>query len=65
MPFRIGGPELIIVLVIVMMIFGVGKLPHVSSTIGSALREFRSAVSGNEPEGTPDEKDHKDEGDVT
>lgn len=45
MPFARGfGPlELIIILVIVMMIFGVGKLPQVGNALGKALREFRSS----------------------
>ena len=46
MPFIRGfGPlELIIILVIVMMIFGVGKLPQVGSAMGKALREFKSST---------------------
>lgn len=43
MPFRIGPTELIIVMVIVMMIFGVGRLPQVGGSIGKAIREFRKA----------------------
>ena len=45
MPFVRGfGPlELIIILVIVMMIFGVGKLPQVGNAMGKALREFKSS----------------------
>ena len=38
---RIGPWELGIILAIVMIIFGVGKLPQVGGTIGKALREFR------------------------
>ena len=50
MPFVRGfGPlELIIILVIVMMIFGVGKLPQVGSAMGKALREFRSSSDDKE-----------------
>ncbi len=58
MPFRLGGPELLIVLVIVMMIFGVGRLPQVGSTIGKAIKEFRKAQFGGSDdessEGEPD-----------
>ncbi len=43
MPFRLGPMELIIVLVIVMVIFGVGKLPQVGGAMGKAIREFRHA----------------------
>ena len=41
MPFRIGPPELIIILVVVMIIFGVGRLPEVGGALGKAIREFR------------------------
>ena len=43
MPFHVGPVELIILLVIVMLIFGVGKLPQVGQSIGKAIREFRHA----------------------
>ena len=48
MPFRVGPTELIIVLVIVMMIFGVGKLPQVGQTLGKAIREFRKSQNEDE-----------------
>ena len=41
MPFHIGPPELIILLVIVMIIFGVGRLPEIGGALGKAIREFR------------------------
>ena len=45
MPFTrgIGVPELIIILVIVMIIFGVGRLPEVGGALGKAIREFRKS----------------------
>jgi len=48
----IGMPELLIVLVIIIIIFGVGKLPEIGGALGKGIREFRSASQG---EGT-DEK---------
>ena len=52
MPFRVGPTELIIILVVVMIIFGVGRLPEIGGAMGKAIREFRSTVSGKgeEPE---------------
>jgi sec-independent protein translocase protein TatA len=43
MPFArgIGLPELLIILVIVLLIFGVGKLPQVGEAMGKAVRQFR------------------------
>ena len=49
----IGPLELIIVLVIVMMIFGVGKLPQVGQTMGKAIREFRKSQNEDEEPETP------------
>jgi sec-independent protein translocase protein TatA len=46
MPFRVGPTELIIILVVVMIIFGVGRLPEIGGAMGKAIREFRSTVSG-------------------
>ena len=45
MPFNIGAPELIIILVIALLILGPGRLPEVGSSVGKALREFRKASS--------------------
>jgi len=50
-----GAPELLVILVIVVLIFGVGKLPEVGAGIGEAIREFRKAMSGQTKEETPDE----------
>ena len=55
MPFRIGPTELIIVLVIVLIIFGVGRLPEIGGAMGKAIRAFRSGQSGKD--GAGDEAD--------
>ena len=43
MPFNLGGPELIIILVIVLIVFGAGKLPNVMRDVGRGVKEFKSA----------------------
>ena len=48
MPFSVGPTELIIVLVIVLIIFGVGKLPEIGGAMGKAIREFRTSQSGQD-----------------
>ena len=53
MPFRVGPTELIIVLVIVLIVFGVGRLTEVGGAMGNAIREFRKGQAGIED--TPDE----------
>lgn len=42
---RIGFPELIIILVIALVIFGPGKLPSVGKSIGESIKEFKKASS--------------------
>ena len=41
MPLNIGPMELIILLVLVLVIFGVGRLPEVGGAIGKSIREFK------------------------
>jgi sec-independent protein translocase protein TatA len=59
--FGIGMPELLIILVIILIIFGVGKLPQIGSALGKGLRNFKTSVSDksdncNEPDKIEDEK---------
>ncbi|ACZ43232.1 twin-arginine translocation protein, TatA/E family subunit [Thermobaculum terrenum ATCC BAA-798] len=44
--FDLGVPELIIILLVVVMIFGVGKLPEVGAGLGKGIREFKDALTG-------------------
>ncbi|MGD0115385.1 MAG: twin-arginine translocase TatA/TatE family subunit [Dehalococcoidia bacterium] len=39
----IGPPEILLILAIVIIVFGVGKLPEVGSALGKSIREFRTA----------------------
>ena len=43
MPFRFGPMELIIVLVVVLIIFVVGRLPEIGGAMGKAIQEVRSS----------------------
>ena len=47
---RFGWPEALLILVIILIIFGVGKLPQVGSAIGKGLRAFRKAQQGEDEE---------------
>ena len=42
----IGTPELIVILVIALVIFGPGKLPEVGKAIGKGINEFKDALTG-------------------
>jgi sec-independent protein translocase protein TatA len=54
--FGIGMPELVVVLVIIMIVFGAGKLPQIGEGIGKGIRNFKKAVSSDSDEETPPEK---------
>jgi len=51
MPFNLGGPELIFLLVIVLIVFGAGKLPDVFGQLGKGVRSFREEA-GDKPAAT-------------
>jgi len=57
MPFRFGPMELIIVLVVVLIIFGVGRLPEIGGAMGKALKEFRSTQKDITDEDTTGKKE--------
>jgi sec-independent protein translocase protein TatA len=40
----IGFPELMIILVIIMIIFGAGKLPEIGSAFGNSIRNFKKSM---------------------
>jgi sec-independent protein translocase protein TatA len=46
--FGIGMPELIILLVIILIIFGAGKLPEIGAGMGKAIRNFKGATDEEE-----------------
>lgn len=46
----IGMPELIIILVIILIIFGAGKLPEIGSGIGKGIKNFKKATKEVEQE---------------
>lgn len=48
MPFKLGVPELIIILLIILVVFGAAKLPQIGGALGKSIREFRKEASSNE-----------------
>ena len=53
--FGIGLPELTILLVIVLIVFGAGKLPAIGAGVGKSIRNFKNAVT--ESDENPEEKE--------
>lgn len=48
---NVSTPNMIIILVIVVLVFGVGKLPEIGRQMGEGLRSFKKAMNDNEVEG--------------
>ena len=48
--FGLGMPEMIVILVIALMLFGPGKLPSVGKSLGEAIRGFKKALNEESPE---------------
>ncbi len=46
MPFHLGPWEIGLILVIILIVFGVGKLPQVGSALGQGIRQFRKGQRG-------------------
>jgi sec-independent protein translocase protein TatA len=57
-PFGVGFPELIILLLVLLLVFGAKRLPEMGRSLGKGMREFKDGVSGmeasvTEPEAAP------------
>lgn len=58
--FGIGIPELLIILVIILIIFGVGKLPEIGSALGKGIKNFKKSVSDQNDANNPPTKKEGD-----
>ncbi|MCX5708152.1 MAG: twin-arginine translocase TatA/TatE family subunit [Candidatus Omnitrophica bacterium] len=45
---RIGFPELVVILLIVLLLFGAGKLPQIAKSMGEAIREFKKSMNSKD-----------------
>lgn len=50
MPFRMGPWEIALIVVIILIVFGVGKLPQVGSALGKSMRLFKKAQQAEDEE---------------
>ena len=53
----LGMPELLIILVIALVVFGAGKLPQIGENLGKAIRNFKSATEREKIDITPQKSD--------
>lgn len=49
-----GTPELLLILLIVILLFGVGRVSKIGGEMGSAIREFRKGLKGDDEGTTPE-----------
>lgn len=59
MPQWLGAPELLIVLVIVILIFGVGRIANIGGELGKGINAFRKGLKADD-EKKPDEEEKKE-----
>jgi len=59
--FGIGMPELIIILVIVLIIFGAGKLPEIGGALGKGIKNFKKSVHDKDEAGVAPDSGKVDE----
>ncbi len=57
-----GGPELLVIVFIILLLFGAKKLPELSRSLGKSLGEFKK---GQEEGNTPDEEDEVEKKEIT
>jgi len=58
---HLGVPELLIILVIIVLVFEVGKLPQIGKAVGQGIREFREGTQGLGEEDTSEARSDESE----
>lgn len=56
MPFRLGPTELIIILVIVLLLFGPGRIAKIAGELGKGIRSFKDGIGSEDEEKAEEEK---------
>ncbi len=56
MPFRMGPWEIALILIVILIVFGVGKLPQIGGAIGKGMRSFQKGQRGEDAEEQAEEK---------
>jgi sec-independent protein translocase protein TatA len=55
----LGTPELVLILAVVVLLFGVGRVSRIGGEMGSAIREFRKGLRGEDEYADDDNKETK------
>lgn len=58
--FGLGMPELLVILVIVLVIFGANRLPQLGEGLGKAIKGFKKGISDGGDAAKNSDKDHKE-----
>ncbi len=56
----IGFPELLVILLIALLLFGAGKLPDIGRALGKSIHEFKKGMKEGSDEGEKDKENKKD-----
>ncbi len=57
--FGIGMPEMIIILIIILIVFGAGKLPEIGAGLGKGIKNFKKASTEVEDDKKPEQLEDK------
>ena len=60
MPFQLGPTELIIILVIIIILFGAGRISKIAGELGQSIRELRKGISPDDEKKAAEEKKNKE-----
>jgi len=53
----LGVPELVIIFLIILILFGAGKIPKIARDIGGGIREFKKSINHDDDDDKDDKKD--------
>ncbi len=59
MPIRLGVPELLIIMALVILLFGVGRIGKIAGEMGRGIRAFREGMKGDDQEPAPPDNQEK------